>query len=186
MNLQKARYTRARRRPRPPPDPGRRGPRPAPAPIVYTGPGSVEADAAAGSTAIRPFRIAIPGAALADLRRRIAATQWPDRETVADHSQGVPRAEVSRRAAGEPPRSPSVSARHRPAEPEDARRTAPREGGGPSIFIHRSAAGITCRVRLSSGAALSQRCSPTAPPQPARTAPATVRRRCAGHARSSI
>src|SRR5215212_7095282 len=40
-------------------------------------------------SAIRPFRIAIPEEALADLRRRIEATVWPDRETVQDTSQGV-------------------------------------------------------------------------------------------------
>jgi pimeloyl-ACP methyl ester carboxylesterase len=39
--------------------------------------------------AIRPFRIEIPEDALVDLRRRIAATRWPERETVADQSQGV-------------------------------------------------------------------------------------------------
>src|SRR5215212_2529105 len=44
---------------------------------------------AAGSDAIRPFRIGFPEEALVDLRRRIAATQWPDRETVPDQSQGV-------------------------------------------------------------------------------------------------
>ena len=33
-------------------------------------------------TAIRPFRVDIPEEALADLRRRIAMTRWPDRETV--------------------------------------------------------------------------------------------------------
>jgi hypothetical protein len=38
---------------------------------------------------IRPFHIAIPETALADLRRRIAATQWPERETVGDATQGV-------------------------------------------------------------------------------------------------
>lgn len=39
--------------------------------------------------AIRPFDISFPEADLADLRRRIVATRWPDRETVADSSQGV-------------------------------------------------------------------------------------------------
>jgi pimeloyl-ACP methyl ester carboxylesterase len=39
--------------------------------------------------AIRPFRVDIPEEAIADLRRRIAATQWPEKETVADQSQGV-------------------------------------------------------------------------------------------------
>jgi pimeloyl-ACP methyl ester carboxylesterase len=38
--------------------------------------------------AIRPFRVDFPDAALTELRRRIDATQWPDRETVADQSQG--------------------------------------------------------------------------------------------------
>jgi pimeloyl-ACP methyl ester carboxylesterase len=40
-------------------------------------------------TAVRPFRVDIPQETLVDLRRRIAATHWPDRETVADGSQGV-------------------------------------------------------------------------------------------------
>jgi hypothetical protein len=48
--------------------------------------------AAAGDNAIRPFRIDVPEAALVDLRQRIAATRWPDRETVTDQSQGVPLA----------------------------------------------------------------------------------------------
>jgi pimeloyl-ACP methyl ester carboxylesterase len=39
--------------------------------------------------AVRPFRVDIPEEALADLRRRIAATVWPDKEIVADASQGV-------------------------------------------------------------------------------------------------
>ncbi len=38
---------------------------------------------------VRPFHIDVPEEALADLRRRIAATQWPEKETVADDSQGV-------------------------------------------------------------------------------------------------
>jgi pimeloyl-ACP methyl ester carboxylesterase len=38
---------------------------------------------------IRPFRIDVPEEDLVDLRRRIAATQWPEKETVADQSQGV-------------------------------------------------------------------------------------------------
>ena len=44
---------------------------------------------AAGADAIRPFRVNVPEAELADLRRRLAATRWPDRETVADRSQGA-------------------------------------------------------------------------------------------------
>ena len=40
-------------------------------------------------TEIRPFHVGMPEEAIADLRRRIAATRWPDGETVADDSQGV-------------------------------------------------------------------------------------------------
>jgi pimeloyl-ACP methyl ester carboxylesterase len=40
-------------------------------------------------TEIRPFRVGMPEEAIADLRRRIAATRWPERETVGDDSQGV-------------------------------------------------------------------------------------------------
>ncbi|HTE84602.1 MAG TPA: epoxide hydrolase, partial [Dehalococcoidia bacterium] len=43
---------------------------------------------------IRPFKIQVPQAALDDLRRRIAATRWPDKETVADQSQGVQLAKL--------------------------------------------------------------------------------------------
>ena len=43
---------------------------------------------------IRPFRVAIPEEDLNDLRRRIAATRWPDRETVQDQSQGIPLAKL--------------------------------------------------------------------------------------------
>src|SRR6266508_4265472 len=39
--------------------------------------------------AIHPFRVEVPEEALVDLRRRILATQWPEKETVADQSQGV-------------------------------------------------------------------------------------------------
>jgi pimeloyl-ACP methyl ester carboxylesterase len=39
--------------------------------------------------AVRPFHINMPDEALADLRRRIAATRWPSKELVTDRSQGV-------------------------------------------------------------------------------------------------
>jgi pimeloyl-ACP methyl ester carboxylesterase len=52
------------------------------------------ADTAAGDTAIRPFRADIPEEALVELRRRIAATRWPDQETVADQSQGIQLAKI--------------------------------------------------------------------------------------------
>src|SRR5271170_2451888 len=44
---------------------------------------------AARDNAIRPFRINFPEHELVDLRRRIAATRWPERETVTDATQGV-------------------------------------------------------------------------------------------------
>jgi pimeloyl-ACP methyl ester carboxylesterase len=47
---------------------------------------------------IREFHVDIPDEALDDLRRRIAATNWPEKETVADQSQGVPLAMIQRLA----------------------------------------------------------------------------------------
>ena len=41
------------------------------------------------NTTIRPFHVNVPEADLTDLRRRIKATKWPERETVTDASQGV-------------------------------------------------------------------------------------------------
>jgi pimeloyl-ACP methyl ester carboxylesterase len=46
------------------------------------------------AAAVRPFRVDIPQEDLDDLRRRIAATQWPEKETVDDSSQGVPLAMI--------------------------------------------------------------------------------------------
>jgi pimeloyl-ACP methyl ester carboxylesterase len=43
---------------------------------------------------IRPFVAQVPQAALEDLRRRITATRWPDRETVDDQSQGIQLAKI--------------------------------------------------------------------------------------------
>jgi pimeloyl-ACP methyl ester carboxylesterase len=45
-------------------------------------------------TEIRPFRVGVPDEAIADLRRRIAATRWPSKELVADRSQGVQLATI--------------------------------------------------------------------------------------------
>jgi len=59
-------------------------PRPAPLPA--------ELDAGAEDSTIRPFTVEIPEADLRELRARIAATRWPDKETVEDDSQGVPLA----------------------------------------------------------------------------------------------
>jgi len=46
------------------------------------------------TSAIQPFRIAVEDRALDDLRRRLRATRWPERETVDDWSQGIPLAYV--------------------------------------------------------------------------------------------
>ena len=45
--------------------------------------------AAAATDAVRPFHVNVAESKLADLRRRINATNWPEPETVADDSQGV-------------------------------------------------------------------------------------------------
>jgi pimeloyl-ACP methyl ester carboxylesterase len=50
------------------------------------------------ATAIRPFQVSIPEAELTELRGRINATRWPEKETVADFSQGVPLATVQKLA----------------------------------------------------------------------------------------
>ena len=42
----------------------------------------------------RPFEVSFPADDLADLRRRIEATRWPERETVQDDSQGAPLAMI--------------------------------------------------------------------------------------------
>ena len=49
---------------------------------------------AADKTAIRPFHVNVPEAELTELRRRINATRWPERETVTDASQGVQLATI--------------------------------------------------------------------------------------------
>ena len=47
---------------------------------------------------IRPFQVEVPDEALEDLRRRIASTNWPEKETVEDQSQGVPLHDPKARA----------------------------------------------------------------------------------------
>jgi pimeloyl-ACP methyl ester carboxylesterase len=47
---------------------------------------------------VRPFSIDVPEEKLTDLRRRIEGTQWPEKETVADESQGVPLATMQKLA----------------------------------------------------------------------------------------
>jgi pimeloyl-ACP methyl ester carboxylesterase len=50
--------------------------------------------AAAEDNTVRPFKINVPEKALVDLRRRIAGTRWPDKETVPDQSQGTQLAKL--------------------------------------------------------------------------------------------
>jgi pimeloyl-ACP methyl ester carboxylesterase len=47
-----------------------------------------------GNAAIRRLRVHVPEAQLAELRRRIKATRWPEKETVSDDTQGVPLAMI--------------------------------------------------------------------------------------------
>src|SRR5262249_21005165 len=59
-------------------------------------PNTVVSAAVETGTEIRPFHIDVPEATLDDLRRRIAATVWPEQET--DRSQGVPLATMQKLA----------------------------------------------------------------------------------------
>jgi pimeloyl-ACP methyl ester carboxylesterase len=62
-------------------------------PGIKSTPATAASDSAVvDATAIRPFSFQVSDRELADLRRRIAETRWPDKETVTDHSQGVPLA----------------------------------------------------------------------------------------------
>jgi pimeloyl-ACP methyl ester carboxylesterase len=78
----------------------------APAPTTTASPSGTTAQAAvigaaataADDTSIRPFQFHAADEALADLRRRIAATKWPERETVADATQGVQLATMQKLA----------------------------------------------------------------------------------------
>jgi pimeloyl-ACP methyl ester carboxylesterase len=53
---------------------------------------------AADKNSIRPFHVNVPEAELTELRRRINATRWPERETVTDQSQGVQLATIQKLA----------------------------------------------------------------------------------------
>src|SRR5207244_10611715 len=46
------------------------------------------------ANAVRPFHVNVPEAELTELRRRINAAKWPERETVTDQSQGVQLATI--------------------------------------------------------------------------------------------
>ena len=53
---------------------------------------------ATGSTAIRPYQINFLAADIVEMRRRVNATRWPERETVSDASQGVQFATIQKLA----------------------------------------------------------------------------------------
>lgn len=68
--------------------------------LLATGPLPIEAEQSAkeapllvlpvATEEVKPFQVHVPQAALNDLKRRLASTRWPERETVSDWSQGVP------------------------------------------------------------------------------------------------
>ena len=62
--------------------------------VAVEGPAVAESIGDDGPSAIRPFRVNVPDEALVDLRRRLAATRWPEQETVLDESQGAPLATI--------------------------------------------------------------------------------------------
>jgi len=66
-------------------------------PLLAAAAAPVARDSAA-HPAIRPYKVIVPRSSLVDLRRRIAATKWPEQETVADHTQGVPLATMRKLA----------------------------------------------------------------------------------------
>ncbi|MFK0384012.1 epoxide hydrolase family protein [Agrobacterium sp. NPDC090273] len=55
---------------------------------------AADAKVATADESIRPFQVHVPQSQLDDLRRRIADTRWPDKETVGDISQGIQLANV--------------------------------------------------------------------------------------------
>src|SRR5213082_108998 len=57
--------------------------------MMHTGATQQGSTQAGDKNAVRPFHVNIPEAELTELRRRINATRWPERETVTDQSQGV-------------------------------------------------------------------------------------------------
>ena len=55
---------------------------------------STQPNSSADKNAVRPFRVNVPESELIDLRKRIIATKWPERETVNDATQGVQLATI--------------------------------------------------------------------------------------------
>jgi hypothetical protein len=89
-----------------------------------------------GETAVRPFQVSFAEAELAELRRRVSATRWPERETVNDDSQGVPLAlmqELARYWATDYDSRQNVTGRRRRRA---ARIFEPRQPLAPISRIH--------------------------------------------------
>jgi hypothetical protein len=61
---------------------------------TIAGPPLAEPGPAAEDSTVRPFRVSVAEEDLAELRRRVAATRWPEKETVGDQSQGVQLATI--------------------------------------------------------------------------------------------
>ena len=66
--------------------------------VAQTSATQAGSEQAATKETIRSFQVNVPEAELTELRRRIEATRWPDRETVGDQSQGVQLATMQKLA----------------------------------------------------------------------------------------
>ena len=86
--------------------------------------------AASEPSAIRPFRVHVPEAELADLRRRVRATKWSEREQVADATQGVQLATMQKLAQYWAKCTIGASAKPRSTP---CRTSSPRSTGSTSI-----------------------------------------------------
>ena len=99
-------------------------------------------------TEIRPFRVDMPGEAIADLRRRIAATRWPSKELVTDRSQGVQLTMIQelarywateydwRRVRGETERATAVHDRDRRVDIHFIHVKSPHQNALPLTVTH--------------------------------------------------
>jgi pimeloyl-ACP methyl ester carboxylesterase len=65
---------------------------------VTSGRTATQKQTTGSAESIRPFRVSFPDEALADMKRRVAATRWPSREVVSDQSQGVQLATIQKLA----------------------------------------------------------------------------------------
>jgi hypothetical protein len=94
----------------------------------------VTTETSADASAIRPFKIEIPDAEIETPRAWIAATSWPELETVADQSQGVQLATIQAPRTTAPPfrsTTPTIGIGHNvPQEAPEAFAAAILEVGG--------------------------------------------------------